>query len=114
MNRLIIFLGILFLIGINSFSQADNSVAIQTAHKMAKKMQDSLSLSAQQRQDLFQVNMNLHNSMQAIRLENPPADSLQPRIQRIENTRDALYLPILGNEKYQLYLQRKRNLVNNN
>ena len=114
MNKLIIFLGILFLTGINSFSQADNSVAVHLAHKMAKKMKDSLSLSAQQRQDLFQVNMNLHNSMQAIRLENPPADSLQKRIQRVEKTRDSLYQPVLGPEKYQLYLQKKRNLLNNN
>jgi len=93
---------------------SNNGEAVVLAQRIAKKMKDTLSLTGQQRQQIYQVNMSLHDQKQTIRQQNPPQDSLQVRIQRVEQTRDSLYMPILGNEKYQLYLQKKRNLVSNN
>lgn len=87
--------------------------AVVLAQKIAKKMKDTLDLSAQQRQQLYDVNMNLHNQKQDAWLGNPSMDSLTARIQRIEKTRDSLYRPIIGEAKYQAYLQKKQNIVNN-
>lgn len=115
MKKSIILFGLIVLVLLEIQAQSnDNAEALNLSHRIAKKIKDSLDLSALQRQEIYQVNMDLYNQKQAIRLQNPPVDSLQPRIQRIENKRDALYLPIIGNEKYQLYLQKKGNLVNNN
>ena len=110
----LILIGILIILTSVLKAQSGNDQAAQLSHKIAKKMRDSLDLSAQQRQQIYEVNMSLHEQKQLVRQQNPPADSLQPRIQRIEKSRDVRYRPILGEEKYQLYLQKKRNLVNNN
>jgi len=113
-----LFLSVLLLLAFESSnaqqSNSNNNQAVVLAQKMAKKMKDSLELSAQQRQQLYQVNMNLNDQKQAIRQQNPSPDSLQVKIQKVERTRDSLYLPILGTEKYQLYLQKKKNLISNN
>lgn len=114
MKTLFLFIGVTLFACTRVIAQANNSEAVQLAHKIAKKMKDTLNLAAQQRQQVYQVNMNIHNQKMAIRQQNPPADSLTVWIQREERKRDSLYLPILGQEKYQLYLQKKKNLVNNN
>jgi hypothetical protein len=114
MKKLIVLFGITLVAAFSLHAQTNAPAAVQLSHKIAKKMKDTLDLSAQQRQQIYQVNMQLHNEKQAVRQQNPPPDSLTVRIQRVERRRDSLYLPILGNEKYQLYLQKKRNLVSNN
>jgi hypothetical protein len=114
MKKQIILFGIALTMAFSLDAQTNAPAAVQLSHKIAKKMKDTLDLSAQQRQDIYQVNMNLHNQKQAIRQQNPPPDSLSARIQRVEKTRDSLYLPIIGQAKYQLYLQKKRNLISNN
>lgn len=95
-------------------AKAQSNAPQQVAHKIAKKMKDSLDLTSQQRHQVFQVNMQLHNEKTAVRSQYAGADSLGYYIQQVENKRDSLYLPVLGPDKYQLYLQKKRNLVNNN
>jgi len=115
MKMAFLILGIFLSMGISAQNApAENNHAVQLAHLIAKKMKDTLGLSAQQRQQVYQVNKNLSDQKQALRQQNLPADSLRVEIQRVEKTRDSLYLPILGNEKYQSYLERKRNLINNN
>lgn len=103
----------MFLITTRVAAQS-NSQANLLGQKIAKKMQDSLSLSPQQRSQVFQVNMDLHSQKQQVRQTTVIRDSISARLQRIENTRDSLYLPIIGIAKYPMYLQKKRNLVNNN
>jgi hypothetical protein len=103
-----------FLLVQNSKAQTNSAQANLVAQKIAKKIKDTLGLTAQQRNQLFQVNMDLNNQKQQVRQQTTIQDSLVARFQRIENKRDTLYFPILGAEKYQLYLQKKRNLVNNN
>lgn len=113
MKKATVFFSLILLAVLKSQAQNTSPEAVQLSHKIAKKMKDSLELSAQQRQKVYEVNMSLHEQKQAVRQQSP-ADSLQPRIQRIERTRDSLYRPVLGEEKYQLYLQKKRRLINNN
>ena len=115
MSIKLIVLGAIIFMSANLKAQnnSPDNQAVQLAHKIAKKIKDSLDLSAQQRQQIYQVNMNLHDQKQTV-WQNSPQDSLQVRVQRIEKTRDMLYMPILGTEKYQLYLQKKKTLVGNN
>lgn len=108
-------LGIFFSATVPAQNESSaNSHSIQLAHRIAKKMKDTLALSAQQRQQVYQVNITLSDQKHALRQQDLIANSLRVQIQRVERTRDSLYLPILGNEKYQLYLEKKRNLINNN
>jgi hypothetical protein len=94
--------------------KAQQTPAVQIAQKIAQKMQDTLSISPQQRQQIFQINIQLNDLKQAVRQQTSNRDSLQRGFQRIERGRDSLYHTVLSDEKYQLYIQKKRNLVNNN
>lgn len=114
MKKLVIVLGVI-TISIVKVQAQNNSEAVQLAHKIAKKMKDSLDLSAQQRQQIYGINMQLHNQKQAVRQQYSGNDSLLTvNIRAVERQRDSLYRPVIGEEKYLRYQQKKRNIVNNN
>lgn len=100
---------LVFAMGLNA-----QSVAESLAGKIAQKMKDSLQLTEDQRVQLYNINMLLSQQKSNIRAQNPGGDSLRIKTQKIENKRDSLYGAILSGEKYMLYLQKKRTLVNNN
>lgn len=104
---------LVFLIAAFSVN-AQTSPAAAVADKIAQKMKDSLDLTASQKEQIYQVNMQLHETKMQRRQQYGGTDSVRFYVQRVENTRDSLYRPILGEEKYQLYRQKKSNLVNNN
>lgn len=110
-----IVISILFsIIALGLYAQI-GTPAEQVANKIAVKMKDTLSLSATQQQQVFAINMQLHNQKNAIRNQYPGNDSLiKVSVQRIENKRDSLYRSIIGETNYIIYRQKKRNLVNNN
>lgn len=82
--------------------------------RIAQKMKDTLSLSAQQKDSIYAVNMHLAGQKGIVRQQYSNSDSLQYYIQRVERSRDSLYRGVIGEEKYLLYKSKKRNLVNNN
>jgi hypothetical protein len=86
----------------------------QIANRIANKMKDTLQLSDSQRVQIYQINLQLNQQKANLRTQYTNIDSLRIKIQLVENNRDALYHDILSEEKYYLYLQKKRNLVNNN
>jgi hypothetical protein len=86
----------------------------EIANKIAWKMKDSLQLTDSQRIEIFQINMQITQQKANVRSQYTGSDSLRIKIQQVENTRDDLYQAILSYEKYVLYLQKKRKLVNNN
>ena len=98
----------------SAFSQGNTPAEIHLSQKIAKKMQDTLGLTGQQRAQIFQVNVDIHNNKQLVRQQHSNPDSLSRYLQREERKRDSLYLPILGSVKYELYLEKKTRLVNNN
>lgn len=98
--------------GLAAHSQTNNGEAL-SAH-ISNKMRDTLNLSPQQRQDVFNLNQQLHQQKQQVRLQYPGGDSLAWRLQQVERTRDSLYRPVLGEEKYLLYKQRKTQLISSN
>jgi hypothetical protein len=102
-------------IGLNAFAQNTNGPAVQLAQKIAQKMKDSLDLTGDQKNSIYDVNMNLHNQKQTARTANAGNPQLMTTaIQNIEKTRDSLYQPILTVPQYDLYKQKKRNLVSSN
>jgi hypothetical protein len=83
------------------------------AQQIAMRMKDSLGLTGSQRHQLFLINVQLHERKMTVRNQTS-ADSinvLQHKLQKVENTRDSLYKPILGIDKFLLYRQKKLNLL---
>jgi len=95
-------------------TKAQSAAADTVANRMAQKMKDSLSLTDTQQQQVYQVNLQLHLLKMSRRQQYAGTDSLRYHIQRVENMRDSLYRIIISDEKYQLYLEKKRNIINNN
>ena len=93
---------------------AQSSPGAQVAERLASRLRDSLGLSSEQQQSLYQVNMSLYYRNQQVRAMHTQPDSLRFYLQRVENTRDSLYRPVLGDEKYLMYKSRKRELLRTN
>lgn len=94
-------------------AQEGNGEAL--ALKIAQRIADTLSLTPTQRNQLYTINMDIHSRKQAAwktHREEDPALSIA--IQKIENSRDSLYKNVMSADKFLLYRQKKRNLVNNN
>lgn len=104
----------IFLLCCFQLANAQSDPATALANKIAVKMKDSLSLTEQQQQQVYQLNLQLHQSKINVRQQYAGTDSLRLRVQWVENTRDSLYRGVLTTEQYLLYLQKKRNLINNN
>jgi hypothetical protein len=99
----------------NPPTTATSANAVELAQKIAKKMKDTLGLTAAQKNQIYDVNMDLHNQKQAARTThagNPTA--MSTAIQNIEKTRDDLYKPILTDAEFLAYKQKKRVLISNN
>jgi hypothetical protein len=88
--------------------------AQQIATKISQKMKDSLQLSEGQRLQVFDLNIEIANQKMTQRQLHANSDSLRYYLQRVENMRDSLYRPVLGEEKYLLYKQKKTKLISNN
>ena len=95
-----------------SVESISQSPAEQVASKVADKLKDSLNLSSEQRSQLYDANLSMSNQKMALRSQYNQPDSLRFYFQKIENTRDSLYRPILGEEKFLLYKEKKGNLIN--
>ncbi|HKO82678.1 MAG TPA: hypothetical protein VJU78_19865 [Chitinophagaceae bacterium] len=103
-----------FLIGMQNVKAQKTAVAAAVADKIARKMADTLNLTNQQKQQVYDINLRLHDRKMAMRQLHSNNPSLEMYLQRIENTRDSLYQTVLSEEKYLRYRQKKPNLVNNN
>ena len=93
---------------------AQSPAATELANHIAQKMKDSLNLSTQEQNRIYGINMRLYHEKMAARQRFKDPDLLRINTQRIENTRDSLYHKILPDDKYELYRQKKRNLVTAN
>lgn len=96
---------------VTCIAQSQDSVSL----KIANKMKAALQLDAAQYNGIYDINRQLTSLKAAARQQhgNQP-DVLQTKFQQIENTRDSLYRPVLGEQTYLLYREKKRELVNNN
>ncbi len=114
MNRKKILL-IFLIVFINSlqFVQGQNP-ATQLANHIADKMKDTLNLTNQKRNQIFAINMYLHNRKMIVRQRTANPELVRAGLQRVEHMRDSMYQTILPSGKYQIYLQKKRFLVTSN
>ena len=104
----------IFILVIQLGSIAQSPAATQLANHIAQKMKDTLGLTEQQKSQVYNINVNLNNLKMAVRQQYTNYDSLRIKTQLVEHTRDSLYHIILLEPTYQLYLQKKRNLVTAN
>jgi peptidoglycan hydrolase CwlO-like protein len=104
---------VIVLIVTAAAAKSQSVIADSLAQKMSRKMKDSLSLTEEQRTQLYQLNLQLHEAKMGKRQLYTDIDSLQIHIQRVENTRDSLYRAVLTSEQHVLYLQKKTKLINN-
>lgn len=109
--KYILILSVVFLLAPGAKAQ---TTAEFLADRIAQRLKDSLQLTQGQKDSLYQVNLALHNQKQAIRQQYTAMDSVRAKLQLVENMRDSLYRPVLTQGQYQLYRQRKRNLVSAN
>ncbi|MET0395004.1 MAG: hypothetical protein ABW019_17800 [Chitinophagaceae bacterium] len=93
---------------------AQQQPAAVLAEHIARKMKDTLQLSDAQKSSLYEINMQLHDRKKSARQQYAGSDSLRHHLQRIENSRDSLYRTILSQANYQLYLEKKKNLISAN
>jgi hypothetical protein len=110
--KIVLITTLMLLIGVASKAQSD--VAARISEKIAQRMKDSLSLSEQQKDSIYSLNILLSNRKAEFRKQYTDIDSLQIHFQRVERLRDSLYKTILGDEKYLLYKTKKRYLISNN
>lgn len=102
-----------FLAGYSLFGQQADSVSRSLSLKISVKMKDSLNLSEKEQAAIYEINKQLSDKSFLVWKQYGQRDSVQHFLQRIENTRDSLYKTGLPNEKYWLYREKKRSLVNN-
>jgi hypothetical protein len=90
------------------------TMAEQLSARIARKIRDTLQLSAEQQEQLYQINMLLHQRKMDARRQHPSPAEAAPYIQIIENSRDSLYRQVIPADRYGLYQQKKTKLVSNN
>ena len=93
--------------------KAQTGPGVEVASRIADRMKDSLLLSNLQRDSVYAINLKLHTQKMAARQQYAEPEALRQAIQAVENARDSLYRPVLGEEKFLLYQQKKRNLISN-
>lgn len=103
-----------FLFGFIAAAQTATENGERLAHKIANRMKDSLDLTPQQRNAIFQINRDIHSEKQAAMQQYGSSAETGRALQRIENKRDSLYRTVLTEEKYLLYSSKKTNLVKAN
>jgi hypothetical protein len=99
------------LITHQSFSQSGSNIL---SARIADKMKDSLMLTMNQRNQIFNINIQLQNQKSSIRYQNYQGDTTRKKTQIVENSRDSLYNLVLSNQQFILYQQKKRYLISNN
>ena len=114
--RLFILFALIVITAYSAVGQVNsgNQVAENLAKKIADRMKDSLGLSEQQRNSIFDVNMQIHNQKMEKRKQYVNDPLLGNKLQKVENTRDSLYRAVLPEDKFILYKKKRTNIVNNN
>jgi hypothetical protein len=111
MKNVLSFLIFLFFAG-PAYTQS--TPAVQLANKIADRMKDSLGLNQNKRNQIYDINMKLHQQKREVLQNFQNRDSIARKLQRIEMRRDSLYQKKLTDQQFQLYLSKKKNIINNN
>lgn len=96
------------------FAKAQSAPSFDISLHIAQKMKDSLGLSSTQKDQIYALNQQLTNSKHLVRQQNTNMDSIRVKMQRVENTRDALYATVLTSSQFATYQQKKAVLISRN
>lgn len=107
-------LSILVCLFISAATYSQTTPAVQLASKIADRMKDSLGLNQNKRNQIYDINMKLHQQKKEVLQNFQNRDSIARKLQRIELRRDSLYQKKLTDQQFQLYLAKKKNIINNN
>jgi len=112
--KLLVIFALVLLTGYNTVGQVNsgNSVAENLAKKIADRMKDTLALTEQQRNSIFEINMQIHNQKMEKRKQYANDPLMGNQLQRVENTRDSLYRAVLPEDKFILYRKKKPSMMN--
>ncbi|RYZ29576.1 MAG: hypothetical protein EOP49_40480 [Sphingobacteriales bacterium] len=81
------------------------------AWRVGQKMRDTLGLNSEQTQSLTRLTLVLQNRKTTVWYNYQGIDSVRFYVQTLENKRDSLYRPVLTEQQYNLYLQKKSSLI---
>lgn len=79
---------------------------------IAQRMKDTLALSEEQQDKIYAINVQMDNVKLAYYKQHGQTSSLRANMQKIESSRDSLYKPVLTEQQFLLYRQKKYLLVN--
>lgn len=79
---------------------------------IAQRMKDSLALSGEQQDKIYAINVQMDNAKLAYYKQHGQTSALRANMQKIESSRDSLYKPVLTEQQFLLYRQKKYLLVN--
>lgn len=92
-------------------AQKISPAADSVAFKVAKRIQDSLSLNNEQRSKLYEANVDLQRQKMKAREKGKDRGEIGRELQKAENKRDKAYEKILTAQQYRAYLKRKHELI---
>ena len=102
------------LIAASMHLRAQSAAAQSEASQTAQAMKDSLSLTDQQKSQVYDATLSLSGGREALKKQYAGSYALPYYLQKVEADRDSLYHTILPPDKYQLYKMKKSNIVNTN
>ena len=101
----------LLLLFFSHGSYAQTSQTDSLANLLAQKMKDSLSLTSEQKNQIYTINTTILTRDSNLRKMFIGSKSLISYLELLGEQRDSLYKSALPNDKYLLYLSKKRNIV---
>jgi hypothetical protein len=109
-----IFISIVVLLFVAGGSYAQISPTDSLANLLAQRMKDSLGLTNDQTSQVYNLNTTLSSREANLRKQFTGSRSLPSYLKLLGEQRDSLYKNALPNDKYQLYILKKQNIIPGN
>lgn len=108
MNKLIISVSVLLATTFQAKSQDIDSVVAKT---FANKLRDSLALTQSQTDSIYQISKALRIEKRDVWAQYKNSKDLNQRMLQEDEKRDSLFRNVLGDEKFTLYFQKRRQFL---
>jgi hypothetical protein len=102
-----------FLLTVSQYLIAQNMHSQNNAHRQTQWIVDSLGLNEAMKKKLFKVNLDRELELEQLMKNTTNSDSLRILIRGIEQKRLSGYSEVLGNDLYNLYLEKNQNRLRN-
>ncbi|WP_126974208.1 hypothetical protein [Gynurincola endophyticus] len=102
-----------FLLTVGQYLIGQNVNSQNNAHHQTQWIVDSLGLNETMKKKLFKVNLDIELELEQLMKNTANRDSLRVLIRGVEQKRLSGYSRVLGNELYNLYLEKNLNRLKN-